>query len=1219
MLWKSYLATSMRSPIVIKLNRTMKKVWFMFAMLVCVLASCSGGGEDDPITPTPNPEVIKSEITIDSSIIANGLSFTHEKGEQSISFSTNENWTLSVASTTSGATWCTASSTSGTKGTANVKFTVTENTDYDNRSVSVTIKSGTASKTFTVSQKCADALLVTTDKYEVSQEGGTIDIEVKANIEYKMEISEEAKDWITESSGRGLTPYKHTLNISMNEEKEKRQGKVYFKSGDKEETVTIYQAGGAILLLLQDECHVSDKGSTISVNVQSNIEFGVQMPDVDWIVDEASSRGLSSHTLKYVIKANEGYDSRSASIVFFDKNSSLKDTLQVIQAQKDAIVVAKNEYIIESAAGDLKFEVNTNVDFEVSSSVDWIKQNTESRGLEAKPLSFAIEENTSEEDREGLIVMSSGELKQEIKVIQKAKPVFSLSETEFNISSVGGEFEVKVSTNGEYSITMPDADWLTENKSRATASYTHTFTVLANETYDARDTEIIFIHKETNEVVKVKVVQAQKDAIIIAKNEYTIEAASTILDFEINTNVDFKVETSVDWIIQNTESRGLETKPLSFTISENTADEAREGLIIFSSGELKQKIKVVQKATPVFSLSETEFTIPSDGGEFNIEVSTNSEYTITMPKEDWLIENKSRVTSTYTHTFIVSTNNNYDARETYIAFTHKETNKIIEVKVIQEQKDVIILSQKEFTIEQEGSTIEVKFNSNVDVEVQIPSDVTWITQSNSRALTEESIYLKVAENTDEGIRSANIAIINKESQLSEIIVIRQQGDISLVKLEKAGTLVTILGDDYLNITSLKIVGPINGTDILYLRQMLGASNFSKRGKLATLDLSEATIVEGGSKYYMSYYTTSNKIIGKSMFAQCPNLKHFIMPDNTTIIEQYAFFECTSLNSITIGKCVSSIGANAFNNCPSLTSIIIPNSVVSIGYFAFEGCSSLSSVIIGDGVTSIGNYAFRDCSSLTSLIIGDSVKTIGEECFGFCSSLTHVKVGNSVTSIGGGAFRDCSSLMSISIGSGVNSIGKSAFYLCNSLHSVYITDISSWLNIEFGNADNSNPLHNGAKLYVNNKELTELIIPKNIVKINNYAFHGCETLKKVTIGDNVTSIGKHAFRSCDALTSVSIGSGVITIGEFAFYFCDHLTSLKIGNSVTSIGRDAFSFCELLTNVSCYAITPPAINTSDFNSSFEKYGDDTILFVPKKYGSKYKSSSWGKYFTNIVEME
>ena len=404
----------------------MKKVWFMLAMLVCVLASCSGGGEDDPITPTPKPEVIKSEITIDSSIITNGLSFTHEKGEQSISFSTNENWTLSVASTTSGVTWCTASSTSGTKGTVNVKFTVTENADYDNRSVSVTIKSGTASKTFTISQKCADALLVTTDKYEVSQDGGIIDIEVKANIEYKMEISEEAKDWITEFSGRGLTPYKHTLNISMNEEKEKRQGEVYFKSGDKVETVTIYQAGGAILLLLQDECHVSDKGSTISVNVQSNIEFGVQMPDVDWIVDEASSRGLSSHTLKYVIKANEGYDSRFASIVFFDKNSSLKDTLNIVQAQKDAIVVSEKAINVDDYGGVVEVKLNANVDFEVEipSDVTWITK-VDSRTFTEKSFYLKIAYNPNDEARSASIqvINNNSQLSETIVITQQGQIV----------------------------------------------------------------------------------------------------------------------------------------------------------------------------------------------------------------------------------------------------------------------------------------------------------------------------------------------------------------------------------------------------------------------------------------------------------------------------------------------------------------------------------------------------------------------------------------------------------------------------------------------------------------------------------------------------------------------------------------------------------------------------------------------------------------------------
>ena len=395
----------------------------LFVILMC-LSACSGGG-DDPIEPTPKPEVIKSEITIDSSIISNGLSFSNEKGEQSITFTTNENWTLSVASTTSGATWCTASATTGFKGAATVKFDVAENTSYDNRSVSVTIKSGTASKTFTISQKGLDALLVTTDKYEVSQEGGTIEVEVKANIDYKMEISENAKNWIKESSSRALTAYKHKLDIAANEEVDKREGEITFKSGDKVETVKIYQTGGAILLLSKNEYNVSDKGDTISVDIRSNVEFDVQMPDVDWIVDEASSRGLSSHTLKYVVKANEGYDARSASIVFFDKNSELKDTLVVNQAQKDAIILSKKEISVTSDGGTIEVKVASNVDFEISMpDVDWIKR-VGSRGLVDYSLYFSIEENTGNEAREAIITLTNktDQLSESLKVVQKKKEV----------------------------------------------------------------------------------------------------------------------------------------------------------------------------------------------------------------------------------------------------------------------------------------------------------------------------------------------------------------------------------------------------------------------------------------------------------------------------------------------------------------------------------------------------------------------------------------------------------------------------------------------------------------------------------------------------------------------------------------------------------------------------------------------------------------------------
>ena len=76
----------------------------------------------------------------------------------------------------------------------------------------------------------------------------------------------------------------------------------------------------------------------------------------------------------------------------------------------------------------------------------------------------------------------------------------------------------------------------------------------------------------------------------------------------------------------------------------------------------------------------------------------------------------------------------------------------------------------------------------------------------------------------------------------------------VMSLAEAGTMKKLLGKDYLSITSLKVVGPINGDDVYYLRKMLGASSFSEGdwGKLETLDLSEASIVEGRDWYYEDY-------------------------------------------------------------------------------------------------------------------------------------------------------------------------------------------------------------------------------------------------------------------------------------------------------------------------------------------------------------------------------
>ena len=159
-------------------------------------------------------------------------------------------------------------------------------------------------------------------------------------------------------------------------------------------------------------------------------------------------------------------------------------------------------------------------------------------------------------------------------------------------------------------------------------------------------------------------------------------------------------------------------------------------------------------------------------------------------------------------------------------------------------------------------------------------------------------------------------------------------------------------------------------------------------------------------------------------------------------------------------------------------------------------------------------------------------------------------------------------------------------------SVNISDLSAWCRIDF-DGEKSNPLNNGAKLYLNGNLLTDLIIPEDIVEIKYFTFCNYESLTSVIILDNVISIDGGAFYDCDALTSVTIG-----------------------NSVASIGSNAFSSCSALTKFYCYATTPPDCQTIALSGI---QNNNATLYVPKGCKSVYESSNWASYFSEIKEME
>ena len=169
----------------------------------------------------------------------------------------------------------------------------------------------------------------------------------------------------------------------------------------------------------------------------------------------------------------------------------------------------------------------------------------------------------------------------------------------------------------------------------------------------------------------------------------------------------------------------------------------------------------------------------------------------------------------------------------------------------------------------------------------------------------------------------------------------------------------------------------------------------------------------------------------------------------------------------------------------------------------------------------------------------------------------------VTSIGSCAFYRRQAVTSITIPSSITSIGWSAFFDCTGLTRVTITDLAAWCNIDID--FNSNPLHYAHHLYLNDTEVTDLVIPDGITKIDGFAFYGCVDLTSVTIPNSVTSIGEGAFMDCSQLSSVTCLATTPPVIEYdnCFYGgCYGNATLFVPAAVVNMYRAAPIWCKFI---------------------------------------------------------
>ena len=263
-------------------------------------------------------------------------------------------------------------------------------------------------------------------------------------------------------------------------------------------------------------------------------------------------------------------------------------------------------------------------------------------------------------------------------------------------------------------------------------------------------------------------------------------------------------------------------------------------------------------------------------------------------------------------------------------------------------------------------------------------------------------------------------------------------------------------------------------------------------------------------------------LGANTFLDCSKLSKVTLGRNVKEIGESAFVG-TKLTSITIPASVTQIGEEAFKEVTTLKTVKIESGKnKTIDNYAFNGCTGLTSIDLGKSVTSIGSYAFDDCTALTSINIPDSVTGIYSGAFENCTKLAKASIGNGVKRIRDNAFLNCSALKTVSFGAGLEQIDSSAFEDCTSLEKVELKP-------------NTQTIGSGA--FSGCTSLKSVIMP-GVQEIVEKAFQYDIKLSEVVMGEGcIGKIGDYAFLNNENLTKVVIPESAVEIGTQSFGYND----------------------------------------------------------------------------------
>lgn len=837
----------------------------------------------------------------------------------------------------------------------------------DDENVYFVLKDGT---TITIAKsKNQPALYLKLDTEELIQmtAGQTVE------IGYEIFASENA-----ETSLRTFEQYGWTVEITPDSENSNtgtisitapspiRDGKILFILSDNKGNYYIHtveiKGNGNVIEIVKDSYTVDEIGGMLDINVNSNMEFTVSIPEnaKSWI-----ETVFIGQTTRFSIKANETYDDRTAVITFIGNDGETRKEITITQLQKDAILLTSPVFDLsaEEQPVTLIFSSNVNVKVNIPETVSWISEVT-TKAMTEHTINLQIQANDSPEQRTAQITLSAEDssISQPVRINQAG---YQADYIVFEDPLFNEALVELYDTNEDKAIDSREASAITNIVCSGKSIYSlKGIEKLTNlQTLDCSNNSITELDLTANtELTSVKCYTNS----LVDLNIGGLEKL-TYLDCRSNSLTDINTSSNPELSYYNCSSNNIK----ALDVSKNTK---LESLYCHSCRLLTTlNIENLANLTALYLNSATANCV----AQKNVNISWTSLQSLLMGG---------------------------NARWINVAISGNPNLKSLSLDGIATMTKLTCTSNPQLAEMQLADCYALKeLNCNANI-------LSALDLSTSRALTNLDCSDNKLQTLD---LSSNVALLSLDCSNNNLSSLSVNNSLSIDHIDCSANALSVI-----DVTSLSELSYIDcsGNDIKSL-------DLSNNVKLVTLDCSgnplngldlskNVTIerVNSSTTNITALDLTANTSLSEMLCKDCYNLSEVIFPETLVAIQQEAFMNCTSLTSLTLPASVTSLSQDAFRNCTKLSELNINSDIIGEKFYEsyFTG-DPVSTVNMNENVTTIGESAFVG-AQIGSILIPASVTKIEKRAF-YRQPLISVSFAKNseLQAIGSYAFYECENI------------------------------------------------------------------------------------------------------------------------------------------------------------------------------------------------------------------